>query len=265
MCSLRQVPQRKHRNRNMLSILLLAGVAVGSAQAEVAFNAGARTGYDSNVNGVARDADEEADRFVSAASSLVYYTALDAAKTTYFIGQIGAISNHYDRYDVLDNSALILSGGLYRQLNANWSGQISVRGGQRRAEQSARDTGSVGSTVEIKNQLTPQLWVKLVGDIEDAEADLDYFSYTGTSVGLMLGYRLLANTFVNGGYIYTQRDFATAADFETQTDTYFVEATQRLSEQWYLSGSYALKDNRSNISATDYENHVLAVGINFNY
>lgn len=265
MCSLRQVPQRKHRNRNMLSILLLAGVAVGSAQAEVAFNAGVRTGYDSNVNGVARDADEEADRFVSAAASLVYYTALDSAKTTYFVGQVGAISNHYDRYDILDNSALIVSGGLYRQLNTNWSGQISVRGGQRRAEQSARDTDSVGSTVEIKNQLTPQLWVKLVGDIEDANADLDYFSYTGTSVGLSLGYRLLANTFVNGGYIYTQRDFATAADFETQTDTYFVEATQRLSEQWYLSGSYALKDNRSNISATDYDNHVLAVGINFNY
>lgn len=265
MCSLKHAPQRNNGIKSFASLLLWLGVAIGSAQAEVAFNAGVRTGYDSNVNGVARDAEEESDQFVSAAASVLYYTALDAAKTTYFVGQLGAISNRYDRYDVLDNSALILSGGLYRQLNADWSAQISVRNGLRQADQSARDTDSLGSTVEIKNQLTPQLWIKLVGDIEDADADLDYFSYTGSSVGVLLGYQVRANTFINGGYTYTQRDFATAADFETKTDTYFVEATQRLSSQWYLSGSYALKDNRSNIDATDYENHVVAVGINFHY
>lgn len=263
MCRLRCKSSRT--KKKILPALLLMGVAVGSAQAEVAFNAGVRTGYDSNVNGVGRDDDEEADRFVSAASSLVYYTALDAAKTTYFVGQVGAISNRYDRYDILDNSAFILSGGLYRQLNVDWSGQISVRGGQRQTEHSSRDTDSVGFTLEIKNQLTPQLWVKLVGDIEDANAQLDYFSYTGTSVGLTLGYRLLANTFVNGGYTYTERDFDTVADFETKTDTYFVEAVQRLSEQWYLNASYVTKDNRSNVAATDYDNHMMAVGINFNY
>lgn len=265
MSSLRQILQRKHNIKNISSLLLWFGVAIGCAQGEVAFNVGARTGYDSNVNGVARNAEEESDQFVSAAASVLYYTALDAAKTTYFIGQVGAISNRYDRYEVLDNSALIVSGGLYRQLNADWSGQISIRSGQRHTEQSARDTDAMGSTVEIKNQLTPQLWIKVVGDIEDADADLDYFSYTGTSVGVLLGYQVLANTFINGGYTYTQRDFVTTADFETKTDIYFVEATQRLSRHWYLSGSYALKNNRSNISATDYDNQVMAVGINFNY
>lgn len=265
MCSLQYTLRRNNGFKNILALVLWFGVAIGSAQAEVAFNAGVRTGYDSNVNGVARNVEEESDQFVSAAASVLYYTALDVAKTTYFVGQLGAIANRYERYDVLDNSALIVSAGLYRQLNADWSAQISVRNGLREMDQSARDTDSVGSTVEIKNQLNPQLWIKLVGDIEDADADLDYFSYTGTSVGVQLGYQVFTNTFINGGYTYTERDFATTADFETKSDTYFLEATQRLSSQWYLSGSYALRDNRSNIDATDYENHVMAVGITFHY
>ena len=255
----------------VLSAAVAAGVLAalaGPAQAELTFNAGARLSHDNNVNGspdTPTKANQRSDSYLTLNASAVYYTPLDAAQTRYFIGQIGAQSSTYNKFNNLDSSMLMVSAGLWQQLSPTWSGQITGRGFTRNTKQTDRDSDGYGATLEIKNQLTPALWVKGVADYEDSKANLRTFSYTGKTYGVNLGYLPLKDTFVNFGYSHATRDFESAAPFVSKSQTLFAEVTQRLAKNWYLSGGYAYGRNDSNIAGTAYTNHIVSVGLNFSY
>lgn len=248
---------------------LLAALALAApAQAEVTLNAGAKLTHETNANGSPDEpttANQESDTYLTVNASAVYYTPLDAAKSSYFIGQVGALTSAYDRFDNLDNSMLVASAGFYKQLSSAWSGQLTGRGFMRETEQSARDANGFGATLEIKNQLSRNVFIKAIADYEDSTADLDAYSYTGETYGLNLGYLPLKNTFVNVGYSHATRDFDTAAAFSTTTQTLFADVTQRLAQNWYLNGGYAYQDNDSNVAGTAYTNHIVSLGLNFSY
>ena len=254
----------------MVSAAVLAGgfaLAV-PAQADVTLNAGAKLTHETNVNGspdTPTKANQKSDTYLTLNASAVYYTQLDTAKTSYFIGQVGALTSAYDKFDNLDNTMLVASAGFYKQLSPTWSGQITGRGFTRDTQQSARDADGFGATLEIKNQLSQSLWVKAIADYEDSKANLASFSYTGQTYGVNLGYLPLQNTFLNFGYSHATRDFETASAFSTTTQTLFADVTQRLAKNWYLNGGYAYQDNDSNIAATGYTNHIVSLGLNFSY
>lgn len=235
------------------------------AQAEVTFNAGAKVTYESNVNGSPIKANQLSDSYLTLSTSAVYYTALDTANTTYFIGQAGAASSAYKNFDSLNNSMLMASAGLYKQFSPAWSGQATARGFGRDTKQSERDSKGMGMTLEIKNQLSQTIWVKGVADYEKSRANLDSFGYTGTTYGLNMGYLPLNNTFVNAGYSHNSRDFKTASIFKTTSQTLFGDVTQRIAKNWYLNAGYAYQKNDSNIAGTGYDNHIVSIGVNYSY
>lgn len=254
----------------MASVAVLTGglILTVPAQADVTLNAGAKLTHETNVNGspdTPTKANQESDTYLTLNASAVYYTPLDAAKSSYFIGQIGAFTSAYDKFDNLNNSMLMASAGFYKQLSPTWSGQITGRGFSRDTQQSTRDANGFGATLEIKNQLSQNLWVKATADYEDSEANLDSFSYTGQTYGMNLGYLPLKDTFVNLGYSHATRDFETTSAFSTTVQTLFAEVSQRLAQNWYLNGGYAYQDNDSNIAATGYTNHIVSLGLNFSY
>ena len=251
------------------SIASLAVLALsGAAHADVTLNAGAKLTHETNVNGspdTPTKANQKSDSYLTLNASAVYYTPLNAAKSSYFIGQLGALSSAYDKSDNLDNSMLVASAGFYQQLSPTWSGQVTGRGFTRDTQQNDRDANGFGATLEIKNQLSQSLWVKAVADYEDSTANLDAFSYTGQTYSLNVGYQPLQATFVNLGYSHATRDFDTASAFTTTTQTLFADVTQRLAKNWYLNGGYAYQDNDSNVAATGYTNHIVSLGLNFSY
>ena len=243
------------------------GLAV-TAHADITLNAGAKLTYETNVNGSPDEpttANQESDTYLTLNASAVYYTPLDSAKTSYFIGQVGALASAYDRFDNLDNSMLIASAGFYKQLSPNWSGQFTGRGFIRDTQQDARDSDGLGATLEIKRQLGQKLWVKAVVDYEDNKADLQAFSYTGETYGVNFGYLPLKDTFINFGYSHAKRDFDSTSPFRTTVQTMFAEVTQRLAKNWYLNGGYAYRDNDSNVAGTAYTNHIVSLGLNFSH
>lgn len=249
---------------------VLAGglILAVTAHADITLNAGAKLNYETNVNGSPDEpntANQESDTYLTLNASAVYYTPLDAAKTSYFIGQVGALASAYDRFDNLDNSMLIASAGFYKQLSPNWSGQLTGRGFIRDTQQDARDSDGLGATLEIKRQLGQKLWVKAVADYEDNKADLQAFSYSGETYGVNFGYLPLQDTFVSFGYSHAKRDFDTASPFRTTVQTMFAEVTQRLAKNWYLNGGYAYRDNDSNVAGTAYTNHIVSLGLNFSH
>ncbi|MCL4472198.1 MAG: DUF2860 domain-containing protein [Candidatus Thermoplasmatota archaeon] len=250
------------------SVTLAALALAAPVQADVTLNAGAKLTHETNANGspdTPTKANQESDTYLTLNASAVYYTPLDAAKTSYFIGQIGALTSAYDKFDNLDNSMLVASAGLYKQLSSSWSGQVTGRGFTRDTRQSARDANGFGATLEIKNQLSQSVWVKAIADYEDSTANLASFSYTGETYGVNLGYLPLKDTFVNLGYSHATRDFETVPAFSTTTQTLFADVTQRLAQNWYLNGGYAYQDNDSNIAGTGYTNHIVSLGLNFSY
>ena len=260
-----QTKLNKHVRQVSTAVLLTGALVSAGAQAEVTLNAGLKLTNESNINGSPIKSTEGSDTYATLNASAVYYTTLDSAKTTYFIGQVGALTSAYNKFDNLDNTALIGSAGLWKQFSSSWSGQVTGRVFDRNTEQNNRDSTGWGTTLEIKNQLTPTVWIKGVADYEDSSANLSAFSYTGQTLGLSLGYLPLQNTFVSLGYSHATRDFDTVASFETTSQTYFVDVTQRLAKNWYLNGAYAYQDNDSNIARTDYTNHILSAAINFSF
>lgn len=254
-----------------LPAVIMAGALAalaGPAQADITFNAGARLSHDNNVNGspdTPSKANQRSDNYLTLSASAVYFTPLDAAQTTYFIGQIGALSSVYNRFNNLDSSMLVASAGLYQQLSATWSGQVTGRGFTRETRQSERDSNGYGGTLEIKNQLSQTVWVKGVADYEDNQANLGSFSYTGETYGVNLGYLPLKDTFINLGYSHATRDYKSASPFVSKSQTLFAEVTQRMAKNWYLNGGYAYGRNDSNVAGTAYTNHIVSVGLNFSY
>jgi len=177
-----------------LPAVIMAGalaVLAGPAHAEVTLNAGARVSHDNNVNGSPdkpSKASQRSDNSLALNASAVYYTALDAAQTRYFIGQVGAMSSTYNAFTTLNNSALVATAGLYQQLSPTWSGQVTGRGFTRDTKQTERDSDGYGATLELKNQLSQTLWVKAVADYEDSKANLTtyklYRQHLGRESGL---------------------------------------------------------------------------------
>lgn len=247
--------------------ILAGGVVAYSApaHADMTFNAGAKATYEANVNGSPTQASRLSDSHLALNASAVYYTPLDALKTSYFIGQFGASSSTYNRYNSLDNSAVIASAGLYKQFNSNWSGQVTGRGFNRETKQDERDSNGAGATFEVKNQLSKTVWVKAIADYDKSKANLNSFSYSGSTYGVNLGYLPLQNTFINLGFSHTRRDFKTTTPFRTNSQTLFAEVTQRIAKNWYVNGGYAFQDNKSNIPGTAYENHIVSLGLNYSY
>lgn len=246
--------------------ILLGGLfASAGAQAEVTLNAGLRINHESNVNGAPDKRDQRSDTSTALAASAVYYTALDSAKNTYLIGQAGVLGNKYNTYGALDNSLVNASVGLYRQLSSSWSGQVTGRGFARDTKQNERDSNGLGTTLELKKQLTSTVWIKGVADYEDSKANLSAYSYTGKTLGINTGFLPRQDTFVSFGYSHTKRDFDTAVSFKTTTRSAFADLTRQMSKNWYLSGTYSLQDNDSSTPNSAYKNHVLSIAANFSY
>ena len=223
---------------------------------------------DNNVNGspdTPTKANQLGDNYLSLNTSAVYFTPLDAAQTRYFIGQAGAFSSAYNKFGNLNSAMLVASAGLWQQLSPTWSGQVTGRGFTRTTRQSDRDSSGFGGTLEIKNQLSPTVWVKGVVDYEDSKANLGTYSYTGKTYGVNLGYLPLKDTFVNLGYSHAARDFKSATPFVSKSQTLFAEVTQRMAKNWYLNGGYAYGRNDSNVAGTAYTNHTVSLGLNFSY
>jgi hypothetical protein len=245
----------------------LAALA-GSAQAEVTFNAGARLSDDNNVNGSPdkpTKANQIGDNYLTLSASAVYYTPLDTAQTRYFIGQVGAFSSAYNKFNNLDGTMLLASAGLWQQLSPTWSGQVTGRGFTRNTKQTDRDSNGFGATLEIKKQLSPTVWVKGVADYEDSKANLDTYSYTGETYGVNLGYLPRKDTFINIGYSHNNRDFKSTAPFNSTSKTLFAEASRQLAKNWYLNGGYAYVRNDSNYAGTAYTNQLVSTGLSFSY
>lgn len=249
------------------AVLLACLTTSPKANAELTLNAGLRQIYERNVNGAPDTSKDNQlrDTHTNLSASAVYYTTLGEGNSTYFIGQVGAQSSYYHRYSNLHNSMANASVGLYKQFSSAWSGQFTGRGYTRETRQRARDANGWGTTLELKNQLTPTVWVKGVADYENSDANASYFSYTAQTLGLSLGYLPWQNTFINVGFSEVKRDFNTAIAFHTTTHTLFTEVSQKLAKNWYVTGSYAYQNNESNIANTAYTNQILSLGVAFSY
>ncbi len=258
--------QLKNLTRHMVAGSLLAAAGWATcANADIVVNAGLGTTYESNVNGAPTSTGLGSDTYTTLNASAQYFTPLDESKSTYFIGQFGALASKYNTFSNLDNTEAIASAGIYKQFNSSWSGELSGRGFDLHVQQNGLDARGEGTTLLVKNQLTSDLWLQGVADYEDSRADLSSYGYAGTTLGMNLGYLPWQNTFVNTGYNHISRNFDTAVGFTTTTQAYFVNVVQQLTKNWFLNGTYTYQDNTSNIAGTAYKDQILSLAINFSY
>ena len=258
-----------HRPFRPQLALALALVALAAhVQADTTLNAGVRLSHDSNVNGspdTPNKNNQRSDTYLTTSASAVYFTPLDKERNSYFIGQVGARFSRYQNYTNLNNSSLVASAGLYRQLSPEWSGQLTGRGFVRETRQTDRNANGYGATLEIKRQLSDKVWLKGIVDYEDTSANLRTFSNSGTTYGLNLGYLPKKDRFINLGASKSERDFKSVTPFSSKSTVWFIDGTEKISKNWYLSLGYAYADNDSNFAGTAYTSHVVSAGLSFSY
>ncbi len=242
------------------SLLVLSASPVRS---EVNLNFGAKLSHDSNVNG--SPTARQGDSYLTGHASAVYFTPINDERSRYFIGQAGLVATKYNKYTSADSTSLMASAGLWQKLDETWSGQATARAFWHDTKQSARNSDGYGTTLELKKQLNEKWWVKGFVDFENSAANISAFSYKGQTYGLGVGYLPRADTFVNLGFNHTDRDFKGAIAFETRSQTLYVEITERLQKNLYLSAGYAHGRNKSNFAGTAYVNNIFSIGLNVSY
>lgn len=245
-------------------VATLIGMPIAS-QAEMTLNVGAKATHESNVNGSPFKESQLSDSYLTLNGSATYYTPLDRAARTYFIGQAAAAVSAYRRFESLNNSALILSSGVYHQLSPAWSVQGMARVFGRDTKQDERDARGVGGSVELKNQLTQNLWLKGFLDHEKSKAGLASYSYDAASYGITGGYLLTKDIFMTAGHSRGTRTFETVSPFITRTNTTYADITQKLGDRMFLNAGFGHQRNRSNIPGTAYSNNIFSVGLTYSY
>lgn len=254
--------------RPQLAVAMVLLLLAAHAHAETTINAGVRLSHDSNVNGspdTPSKNNQRSDTYLTTSASAVYFTPLDKERTNYFIGQVGALFSRYHNYTNLNNSTLMASAGLYRQLSPKWSGQLTGRGFVRETRQDDRNSSGYGATLEIKRQMSDKVWLKGIVDYEDSSANLRTFSNTGTTYGLNLGYLPKKDRFINLGVSKSDRNFKSVTPFSSKSTVWFIDGTEKISKNWYLNLGYAYADNDSNFAGTAYTSHVVSAGLSFSY
>ncbi len=255
-------------SRAQLASVLVLAVLAAPVVAETTLNGGVRLSRDSNVNGspdTPNKDNQRSDTYLTTSASAVYFTPLNKEQTNYFIGQVGAMFANYHNYKNLNNSTLVASAGLYRQLSPKWSGQLMGRGFVRETRQQDRNSSGYGATLEIKRQMTDTIWLKGIVDYEDSSANLRTFSNTGMTYGLNLGYLPKKDRFINLGVSKSERDFKSVTPFTSKSTVWFIDGTEKISKNWYLSLGYAFADNDSNFAGTAYSSHMISAGLSFSY
>ncbi|MCL5236373.1 MAG: hypothetical protein M1353_00805 [Nitrospirae bacterium] len=247
-----------------LFIVLVSGLVVASkASGGVILDAGIRETYEDNLNGSPADADKKGDFYTTVSASAGGYT--EVVDGTYLFLRGDAATYLYSKYNDLNATLGGISAGVYKELGDVFSAQLALKGKLKNFKGTLRDSSAYGGTFELKQQISPDFWIKEGYEYEKNDADSRLFSYNGHSVGVWSGYLITPKTMFNLGYSYLTRKYEDAFGFRTKSHTISAGIVRELVKKVYVNLGYDRQFNDSNVANTDYKNNIYTLGVTYSF
>lgn len=238
-------------------------VAPSQAVAEPILDFGAGATYEDNINGSPSDADKEGDFYTTLFASLGGYTRV--VEGTYLFLRGDAATSVYGKYNDLNVTIGGISAGVYKSFNDMLSAQLSLKGKIKTFKDEPRDSRALGGAIELKQQVTPTLWIKEGYEYERNNADSDLFGYKGHLAGVWSGYLIDPKTMLNLGYSYLSRKYDDATGFRTTSHTISAGLVRELAKRVYATIGYDRQINDSNVSGSDHNNNIYTIGVTYSF
>jgi opacity protein-like surface antigen len=128
-----------------------------------------------------------------------------------------------------------------------------------------RNSSAYGGNLTVKENLTPSFWFRQIVDYELNDADSAYFSYSGITGGLGMGYGFATKTQLALGYNYQVREFDEPSGLEMRTSTAYLGIDQPLGGNWTVSMEYDYQQSKDNVTGMTMTNNIYSLAIRYGY
>lgn len=171
----------------------------------------------------------------------------------------------YDTFTDLDATIGGVNTGISASLSNAVIARVAVLGEVKRFGDSQRDSTAYAGNLSLKEKLTPSFWLREYGGYEKNHADNDFFSYTGTTIGIGAGYAITRMTLATFGYSHLTRKFDEPSGAEIKTNTFYAGAEHSFTKSWAFAGEYDLQLSRENVTGSSTTDNIFSVALRYTY
>jgi hypothetical protein len=176
-----------------------------------------------------------------------------------------AASQAYDTYTDLDSVIGGVSAGVVTSFSSSVSSRAAIFGKVKRYSDSERNSTSFGGDLSLKEKLNPELWLREFVGYEDNSADSPFFTYTGTTIGVGVGYSITHLTLLSAGYSYLIENYDQPSGADIKTNTVSLNAEHALAKSWALAGEYDLQISKVSATGTNNTDNIFSVALRYSY
>ncbi len=247
----------------VVCFMLSSFVLIQVASAGLILDAGVKGVYESNITLSPTDVNKKGDYYSLLTAALGGYTEIK--KDVFLFIRGDGAGYLYGKYSDLNSVIGGVSPGVYAKWGDRYSIQAKLNGRIKDFNDSQRDSRSFGGTLELKEQIFPQLNLKEGYEYEDNKADSSLFTYRSHAFGIWSEYKVTPKTMINGGYNYTTRKFDDSLNSNFDYHTFSVGITQELAKKVYLNAGYGFQLISTNVANTSNNNHIVSVGVSYSF
>jgi hypothetical protein len=190
-------------------------------------------------------------------------TKINPDTSLFLIG--GAQHTSYSSFTQFDFTIGGLSAGIYHEFGDVFSGKLAINGAVKNYQDSQRNGSAYGTTLSLRERLTPIFWLRETYDYEQNNADSPLFTYTGNSGSIWAGLSALPRTTFLLGYNYLVRDYNEPSGFKVTASTFSLGVEHELVRKWYIDARYDHQISDSNVPGTNSTDNIFSLGIRYSY
>lgn len=236
---------------------------VPTASAGMLLDAGFKGVYENNITGSSADIGKQGDYYTVASVSFGGYKVIGNRTFAFLRGN--AEGYLYRRYSDLDAAIIGVSSGIYKEFNSvvSASAILTVKRGEYKGE--GRSSTAYGSVFNLKQQITPKMWIKESYEFEKNVAASGIFSYLGNMPGVQAGYAVTPKTTAMLGYSYLYRSYNDPEGFRDIFHTISFGVVRAIIKKVYLNGSYDRQYVSTNLPGSNHTNNIFSLGVSYSY
>jgi len=246
---------------SLLALLWL--FAASGASGEVNASVDLKGTYEDNIIGSAADIGKDGDYYSALTASLGGYHGIGANTYLFLKGDAGGYL--YSKYTDLNATVVGINGGVYKDFTDRVAAQLTLKGKKKEFKDSRRSSVAYGGSLEVKEQVSPEFWLKQGYEFEKNDADDALFTYRGHFFGAWAGYMVFPKTTLTGGYSYLSLKYEEPSNFRDEFHTVSFGVSMELLKKVHLYGNYSRQFINSSVSEKGRTNNIYTLGLLYGF
>jgi hypothetical protein len=221
--------------------------------------AGAGPGGNAEVgSGTTKNRDTAVDLFADLGGT----TAVTRDMDLFLAGSIERIA--YSTFTEFSSTTGGLTTGITQRFGPVFSARLAVSGSVKNYDDRDKDASAYLAGAKLK-QRVGDLWLLEGYEYEKNHAESSFYSYTGRTAKVSLGYLLLKRTTVLAGYSYLVRRYNEPADFWERAWTTWGGLEWEAFDKWFLVLEYDRRKSDTTVPGTSTTDNIISAGVRYSY